>query len=283
MQQINYLHLRIQRSINENIFIFLLQYVGTLLMITTPSFLWTASGTACGFIFLRGEGIVTGIWLGYFFAFFVLFKLILKASLLATILTLQPILILRMNYWFKNPTLIFYRMHLFLKYILTVMLLTLLTTLALFKICDQKQFLIFVEWWLANFLGTIIFSIGLVTWDIYFPEISQSRAIHLKNVLVVLLIVFAAVLLFFNFTPLLTLFISCLMLLVLIIQSMKYGWYHTVVLIVIEGLVCFFAAVLGFTISTPINLIIIQSTLLLSTLLGLALAILSYTNKVPNH
>src|SRR5258708_996631 len=67
-----YKSLVIKRWIAANAIAFLLLIIClmTSTLLPVPTLVWFASGTACGFTFLRGYRVLAGIWLGCFFAYY---------------------------------------------------------------------------------------------------------------------------------------------------------------------------------------------------------------------
>lgn len=180
------------RFITENIFIFLLQYTG--LMFSTLSTgmnpVWISSGTACAFLLLRGYAILPGIWLGTFFAFYPNTTFI-SALIAASIFTLQPCLILILTYrLMKCPMPNISSGRSVCAFMLICVLTSAISSVLLISIFHTNHPVSsFLQWWLANFSGTIVYTIAIITWDTYFSDevYPQSKSIYFILVIMTIL------------------------------------------------------------------------------------------------
>lgn len=179
---IPYQRLQISRLISENILAFLLQYMGLMLSIITPttSPIWIASGTACGLIFLRGPSILFGITLGSFIAYYLTKLPILSVLMCSLILLLQPLVIYMLCQRYITPTLLFYRVHQFVKFVSVIMIISAISSFSLITLCypmlsGYSLLQHGLIGWLANLNGILIFACTLVTWDAYSPQIGSLK------------------------------------------------------------------------------------------------------------
>lgn len=285
----------ISRWLAENALVFLLQYIGLMFSTLTPApvALWAASGTACAFIFLRGYSVLPGIWLGSFTAYYFAAGNPEIAFGCATLFALQAALLLFMCYRYVSPTLVFYQTGTWLKFILCSILVTALTSLALAWICypalpniTTPPLLLWLNWWLADFNGMLVFSCALTTLDAYFPQISvlkQINRIRLGLLYGVWLVLMTAIL--FSQT-----FLSCLMLAfftlpVIFMISRAYGWSGTACAIFLSGLLLSLGAYLeaplfAHAYASP-ALLTVQILLGIEIVLGLLRAIQTTSAKLP--
>lgn len=277
----------INRLLKENILVFLLQYTG--LMFTTltpnPTPLWFASGTACAFIFLRGSGVLPGIWLGSFIAYLLAKTGIIIAFGCATIFALQADSIRRLTYRFSGPTLIFYHLKPFLKFIICIGIITAIASLLLefFSYsCLNKvlaPFDLWLQWWLANFNGTLIFACALITWDAYFPYVyALKKLIYSKASVLFSLLAILTILLLLNTNPLVVVGISLAILILTILISVFYGWCGVITAIFLSGIILSLGAILRAPYFETIDylsaeIIFIQIFLALQSILGIFTAI----------
>jgi len=234
----------LSRLLTENIFIFLFQYSGLMLsqLTSSPSLLWFASGTAVGFMYLRGYRIMSGIWLGSFLAYYFANSGIILASSCATVITLQAFLIVSLNFCLVGPTLVFYRLSLMIKFFMNVAAITAFSSLLLVMLCynaipsTMSREIMGLQWWLANLNGVLIFAMAIVTWDMYFPQIAAMQKLG-KVRLCAMYATLLAVVIASSVSD--TLFITILcgsfaLLLILLISSL-YGWCGAIFALFIVG------------------------------------------------
>lgn len=174
----------LSRLISENALVFLLQYIGLTLstLLSYPSPLWMASGTACAFIFLRGYSVLGGIGLGSFTAYYLASGQALLSFSCAILQALQAGVLLFICQRYLSPTLLFSPINTFIRFIFYSGALTAFITLALLILCYPalpsvtSPLSLWATWWLANWNGLFIFCLALITLDAYFPLTS-----HLNN------------------------------------------------------------------------------------------------------
>lgn len=160
----------ITRFITENIFILLLQYMGLMFSVVNPLPIWFSSGTACGFVMLRGVSILPGIFLGSLITFLSMHFNIYLSLLWSTIFTAQAWLLLKLCYQFLRPTLVFIQLNEFMKFIMLISSLSFLVAFV-FKYFWYAYF--------ANLFGILIIGVAICYWDMYFPEIYATQNLKL--------------------------------------------------------------------------------------------------------
>lgn len=241
------------RFLGMNFIIFALQYTGLIISTFSASTfpLWFASGGACGLVFVWGERVLPGIWLGSVFAY-LLQKAGLPLALAgASIFTLQAWVLLRLSYRYITPTLIFYSRLVYVKFILAAAILTAITTFLLvyltFPVLYQPQapIALWLQWWLANLGGLLIFAFMFTTFDSYFPQLPNLAKMNLLalGVYFAILITLAITLLF---STQLT-FIMGLLVALFVVHfaiSYRYGWAGMATAVFIAGLLLSFGVYL---------------------------------------
>lgn len=274
-----------QRIITENLLVFFLQYIG--LKLTTfsldPSPLWLATGTASTYLFLRGYRVLPGIWLGNFAGFYlerIGFNLAFEC---ATLFTLQGLLLLRLSYRYFSPTLVFYRLKEFMKFIAITTLLTAIISALLFSLCYSSLYNHeapverYLQWWLANFNAILIFSCALLTWDAFFPAIDKLNRFNPRLLSFGLLITLTLALVLSD-TPMMTISLGLGLMLTIFWISRYFGWCGSVTATLTSTMLLCFAGFLHtplFSIHcTPSILLVLQLTLCITTILGLMIALL---------
>lgn len=275
------------RLFNENILIFLLQYIGLLMLDglnpQTNIPIWFASGTAGGFLFMRGFSILPGLFFGSFFAYLSVSSMF-NAMFNAAIHAMQAFLLLWLSYRYINPTLIFYRIQPFFKFMICCSLLTAMTScmFALFYYPDFHDSILFfqlwLKWWLGNLNGILIFSFSIITLDFYFSQSHDLRKLNKS-----LFLFYFGLLCFMGFALVLSetwvtlLLFSLLTLMILLSISWRFGWCGIVTGVFILGLLLNFAACLPTPLfSNPYSfqaLIVVQCMLLVGVQMGLSIAI----------
>lgn len=215
----------IGRLVAENILMLLLQYVGLMFVMTTtvPSPIWLASGTACAFIFMRGLTIVPGLFLGTFLSCFSLELPIQLGALCSAIYTAQTLGIMWVTQQLISPSLLFYRACPYIAFLVFTGVFSAISAFLLASISYSFTDA-FLRWWLANWSSILVFGIGLVTWDAYFPELDALRQANrvLIGFLYGLLTISAIAILCYTGQVQLFLLLAtaCLMMLI----SARYGW-----------------------------------------------------------
>lgn len=151
-----YKKLVVMRYCTENIFVFLLQFLGLIFSTVTPLPVWFASGTAVGFIFMRGPSILPGIFGGTFLAFMHLgFN---KSITIATIFSLQALFLLRLSYKFSILSLVFH-------YVRDLILFIIFSFIASAFIAYFSQSFYYAMF--ANLNGILIIGTVIAAWDEY--------------------------------------------------------------------------------------------------------------------
>lgn len=282
--------MRLSRLLAENIFIFLLQYTG--LMFSTISNgvhpVWIASGAACAFVFLRGISIIPGIWFGSFFAFISALP-IENACTTAAIFTLQPLVLLVLNYRFlKSPRPDFYHVHTLFGFMLTTAITASITSaLLIISLSNQTQYLsqVFTHWFLANFNGTFIFTYAIITWDEYFSEplpLSSIKKIMLG--LIYSILTTQIILMCLTDSTLITSGLSVTIFLNIIFISRYLGWCGAVGSVALLATsICFFAYVSSPFFSAdsdPYNILMLDILITGSAIFSFMIGIkTSYSNR----
>lgn len=190
-----------------------------------------ASGTACAFIFLRGYSILPGLWAGSVMAYYLAAWQGALAFYCATFCAAQTALLLFLYRRFISPGLLFVRIAPFLYFILYSALITAGFSLALAWVCysalaqvDSLGWL-WVNWWLANWNGTLIVALALTTLDAYFPQweaIKQLNRWALGGLFGLLFLV--TVILLSNPYPLVSISSFLLLFVCLFLISRVFGW-----------------------------------------------------------
>lgn len=273
------------RFISENVLTFLLQLTGLMLTGVFSPYLylpvWLNSGTACAFIFMRGVSVLPGIFLGEFSAYYLLTHHLSLASLAAIITCGQAFLLLHVSYRFISPTLIFYKLSTFLKFVSGAFLLTTVSALnlALYYFSQFTHGLDFFYFWLSgtlgNFNGIITLAVAIIAWDFYFAQLDDlkttSRFLLISCYSLFLLLILSL----FLFTQIkLVLIFSALIFSLFMIISIQFKWCGTALALLLFALclnfaVFFNAAVFSSDYSFSF-LLISQSLLALSGILGLS-------------
>lgn len=265
----------VQRLIIINCFTFLLQYSGLKLstFLPFPAPLWYATGSACALIFLRGYCILPGVWLGSYLAYSLENAVFLTSVGCATVFSLQAVILRAFNYRFLGPTLIFYRLSTYYKFVLFTMALSGLTTMLLlffYSLSTPHQTITyskFLVWWLANLNAILIFSCALVTWDSYFQLPFSIKKLNKKGVSLYTSLLVLIILLSQSHTPLATMVFALANLIITIIISAYYGWVGTMAAVFCSGFLFGFTALL----ETPL----FQTNLMFTTILSIQLLLFS--------
>ena len=285
------------RFLADNLLVFMLQYVGLNLsqLIVHPSPLWLATGTTCAYLFLKGYGVLPGIWLGCFLGFYLQKIGFVLALDYATGLTLQGVMLLWFSHRYLSPTLIFYRLSAFIKFLVYAFLLTGMVSFIFICIgyysslshADMSLYR-WLQWWLANFNAILVFSCALITWDAYFPDFYAVKLLKSTFFLFGLLLFFIMSLIF-SHTPTLT---TCLALLIMLLTAMisaYLGWCGAVTAVFLCGMVVCFAGFLDapvfYTYSVAVSLLLLQGVVCVNAMIGLSIAS-SRSNKrvrLPQH
>lgn len=273
-----YCQLVISRFISENCLVFLLQYLGFMLS-TFLSPVWFATGTACGFVFLRGYSVLPGIIFGSFFALYLTGSSLNLASACSFLILLQTVLLVYLTQRYVTATLVFYRLAIFLKFVLLACLITALISVSLIYICYPNlsaKFYLWLHWWLADLNGIFGFAFALIALDTFFPQIQSLKKINLFKLSLsfCLLLVLTAALLLSHRANTIVIF-SVLLLLLTQIINFYYRWCGISAAIFLMGLVLGMGASFSLPFYTvkfsAINILYIQFILLSASLLGFIL------------
>src|SRR3990167_484853 len=173
----NFQKLVTYRVLAENILVFLLQYIGLMFTTLTPQLMpvWFASGTACGFVFLRGYSVLSGIYIASFLAYYLATYPLFTTIVFATLTTLQALLIVWFSRRYITPILLFHSRRTLGKFLVCSGLITALASFLFTKVHPSLHWL---TTWLANFNGTLIFGGTLIAIDNYFPQINSLKNIN---------------------------------------------------------------------------------------------------------
>jgi len=272
------------RLLTENIFIFILQYIGLNLttLSLTPSPLWFATGTSCAYLFLRGYSILPGIWLGTFSAYCMAKAYFWVAFACATVFSLQATLLLWLCYQYLNPTLLFYRLKIFAAFIGLTAIVTGISSFLLLCFCYaslshvEPLLQLLLQWWLANFNAILIFSCALITLDAYFSDFYAFK--QLKSSAILFGLLFCIIITFiFSHTPVATTCMGLLVTLITVIISTNLGWCGAISAVFLTGMLLCFAGFMDgpvyFTYCTSMTLLLLQLFLCLNSIIGLGIGI----------
>jgi len=169
----------------HNSSVFFLQYAGLFLTtLSNPgSLLWFASGTATGFLFLRGKSVLPGIGMGTFLAYAMAGLDAKRAAACAVVWMLQTFFLLKLSYRAGLLSLVFLRRSVFFKYFALSTLVTgcgsaLLTLLCFSSLAQTAEaWSVFRNAWLANLNGCLLLGCALFTWDTAVPDFQKWRAL----------------------------------------------------------------------------------------------------------
>ncbi len=277
----------VSRLLTENVLTFLLQYIGLMLVgaLTPQSIapLWFSSGTACAFIFMRGYSVLPGIFLGCFCAFYLSLGSVFQSAISAGINAIQAFLLLWLSYRYISPTLMFAKRADFVKFIFCCGILTAITSFMMgwfyFLLPDFTRMIQFwLRLWLGNLGGILIFSMAILTWDLYFLQWEELKEIN-KRILTFYYALLLADIIFllFSHTPFFIVLFSLGTLPIILMISLRLGWAGVVAAMLLFGLLLNFAvdlkAPLFSTHFSFMTLIYIQSILVMEIIVGLFLVI----------
>lgn len=276
----------LQRLLTENLFVFIIQYIGlnlgTISLYSSP--LWFATGTSCAYLFLRSYSVLPGIWLGTFFAYLLAKSGFIVAFCCASVLCLQAVLLLWFCHQYISPTLIFYRLKKFVTFIAYITVLTGIASFMLLCICyssishaDSLLHLWF-QWWIANFNGILIFSCALITFDTCFLDLYSKK--QWKSTSLLFGLFFLLIIAFiYSHTPTSTTCLALLIILSTFSFSAHFGWCGAIGAAFLLGVVLCFAGLfntaLFSTYSASMTLLLLQLFLCVNTIIGLSIAIVT--------
>lgn len=274
--------LRIKRLFADNLLVFLMQYIGlkSSTFALAPSPLWLATGSSCAYLFLRGTGVLPGIWLGSLFGFYFENTGVTLSLECASVLTLQALVLLQFSYRYLKPTLIWTSQRTFINYLFTAML-TATISLIVVEICypivshHESFFHYWVKWWLANFNGIVILSSAMLTWDAYASSV-QSIKKEKVTCLVFSALLMMNIMLACSHTFLTTTGLFFTIILMTLFISVRYGWCGAMAAAFVSGMALSFAGFLDaplFSTYTPaVSLFLVQLFLCLNTIIGITVA-----------
>lgn len=267
------------RLISENLLVFLLQFTGLNFTIlnnpNTP--VWLASGTACAFAFLRGYSILPGIWLGSLTAYLLASYKLGIASTCASIYTLEAWLLLWGSYQFIKPTLIYYRVLDFAKFLLYSCSIAAISSLTLELLFHSEKINIsfFLTGWLANINGILTLGFALVTWDAYFPQIDKLKRQNklkiagLYGSLTIFVLASAM-----SHQLIIIAGLASLIIPLIAVISFCYGWCGAIMALTLIALLQSFACYLGAPLFDQItNSLILQILLIVAIVTGVSISI----------
>jgi hypothetical protein len=243
-----------QRVLLENAIAFLLQYIGLMLHLLSPAPLplWFDTGTACAYVFMRGYTVLPGIFLASLFAYYSAHADIMTMFICAAFLTWQPLSLLSISRCYIYPGLLFYSrrsLALFLgcSAIITCIFSGLLALVSYSAITTSLPLThLWLQWWLANWNGLLIFACALVTWDAYFPSVHALQKISRERLALILAaIMLTSIMLVLNHNFLFNMILAVISFLLSGVIAMKYGKCGGITTVFIIGLIVGLSAFLG--------------------------------------
>jgi len=189
-------------------------------------------------------------------------------------LSLQASLILWVSLRYISPTLIIYRLLPLCTFFIFCIALTGIVSVVLALLSYPSLsysisfFTVWSSWWLSNLNGILTLAIGIITWDMYFPQISVFKQINkyrLSAYYGALLISIIA--LIFSDTLAHIIIVSIITVSLMSMISWRYGWSGSVcgILLMTLMLSLFTAKEMS---------IFLQSLLSLSAIIGLLVAVI---------
>lgn len=173
-----YQRLVVKRFIAETLFAFLLQYMGLMMSVLTPtpSPVWVASGTALALIFLRGYQVIVGIGLGTFFTYYMAAHRVGLAAACAMIFVVQSIAIVWLTRKHIIPTLLFFNRRSLFKFVLLSLFVTAISSFLLMMSCTHHLHSeLWLQWWFANLNGILMVAIAWITADAFLLQRRQLQ------------------------------------------------------------------------------------------------------------
>jgi hypothetical protein len=270
----------IKRVLLENAIAFLLQYIGLMLHIASasPMPIWFDAGTACAYTFMRGTSVLPGIFLASALAYHSAQADILLTGVCATLLTLQPWLVIIITQRTITPTLLFYRRLSAILFLSLAGIVTAVVSFLLVLICYSsmdhalsitQQWL---QWWLANWNGLIIFGCALVTWDTYFPHADAYTRLNKFTLAIyfgALFLITSALVI--NNDLLIAALLAVALISITTIISIRYGKCGAVTAVFISGLLLGLTSYLDFSANNQ-SMYFLQMTLLTQAMTALWLS-----------
>jgi hypothetical protein len=115
---------------------------------------------------LRGDRVLTGIWLGCFFTYYLESHQFALSCNFASVFAMQAFLLTWITRRYIHPSLVFYHAKQLLMFSLLSGMLTAITSMILIWLSGQS-YTQWLQWWLANFNGVIIVSIAWIATDTF--------------------------------------------------------------------------------------------------------------------
>lgn len=234
------------RWVSENSLALILQYVGLMFSTLTPFYvpLWFATGTAVALLFSKGYSILPGLFLGTVLAFYFSNSSIPIALACGLIFCLQAVGLLYLSYRFIGPSLVFYKLCDFLKFIFVSIVISLVTCALLLALTytSLKQhpdfFLLSWQWTVANLNGIFAFSCAIFAWDTYFPQINRLKNLSRWPLafLYGFIVIFSIVLLFSKQNNAIWMS-SSILLILMMVASFYYKWPGAVASVALLGFI----------------------------------------------
>lgn len=273
--------LRMLRLFSENFLLFLFQYIGLMLMdgLTAQSLVpfWFSSGTACAFIFLRGKSILPGIFLGSFYAYFITTHQFLDASINASLDSIQALFILFLSYRYLGPSLVFSNLKSFFSFIIYTSFVLCFTSLHtdLFSLLikyDYNPILECLRWFLGNLGGILIFTLAILSWDLYCLQLNELKSMQKTLFLHYSLIVMNMFFLINSQTFFYITLFSLTSFSLVIYTSLKLKWCGTIAALFLCALILNLWLVLGYGLALNM-LIYLQVLFITEAIVGLGFCI----------
>ena len=239
-----------QRLISENIFVFIIQYIGLNLQSTSlnTSALWFATGTSCAYLLLRGFTVLPGMFLGtlncslngksQLCSGFIMCQYFFDTGFASTLVLLSN----------RQPYPDFVCLKKFIFFITYITILTGVMSYLLLRLCSysitqiEYSLELWAQWWLGNLNGILIFSSAFITFDAYFLDLYSSK--NLKTIYLIFgVLVFLLFMLSINHAALIKIILIIVIALYSMFISMHYGWWGSIAAAFISGIILCFAGI----------------------------------------
>jgi hypothetical protein len=165
------------RLFSETLLIVLLQYISICSFNFKESILWTTSGTAVAFIFLRGYSSLIGLSLGCLLGFLVQYGNTIETYKLTSIIIFQAMGIYYLTQHYIYPSIVFHTRTQYIKFIILLASISLLSTLLI------STPLSFPQYFIANVNGVFIIGFCFNYLDAYFPDIAKLNLLNWPGIL----------------------------------------------------------------------------------------------------
>lgn len=273
------------RLLSNNFLILLIQYSGINLIImslNSPIIVF-ATGTALGYLFLRGFSILPGLFIGNFMAYYLAKAGFIPAMAYASVISIQALLILWINHRNGNPSLIFNDRIKYLRFIGEAMVITAGLSLVFqyinFFAIPQYQISWFswMQIWLAHLSAVLIFACAFITWDaccIGKSVLSCGQKIILGGLFLLLCSMTLASSLSTQMSQIVILGVLSLMVTMGI--AIKFSWPETITAVSLIAICLYIADLLqepAFTSTAySVKIVFLQAILCFETVLGLSIS-----------